>query len=458
MLYKLFVCILFISGVVTAQNGSLQKYIEEGLKNNLALQQKQFSLNKSIAALDEARGMFFPSLEINARYSRAGGGRTIDFPIGQIVNPIYSGLNSLIGSQVYPTNIQNETIYFLRRKEHETKLSIVQPIFKPSILYNYNLKSDLSKSERSARDVYARELVKEIKTAYYNFLKTAKVVDLYDGTEKLVEENLRVSKALYKNQKATLDVIYRAEAELSSVQEKKIEAVKNNDLAKSYFNFLLNRPFDEKIAPGEIVNLEFTEDEFTENLFAETLSKREELNQLTSAINASESAVKINSAEYLPGVVLAVVYGFQGEQYRFRSEDDYWMASLVLQWNLFNGFQDAAKVEQAEWNKKELEIRKQEIKKSIMLQVREAVQNLNVAKEKLQTSKNRKTSSEESFKIISKKFENGLASQIEFLDARTNLTNAAISEIIAGYDYLINKAELERVTAGYSLPFNKNDK
>ena len=37
----------------------------------------------------------------------------------------------------------------------------------------------------------------------------------------------------------------------------------------------------------------------------------------------------------------------EGEDYRFGSEDDFWMGSLVLQWNLFSGLQRKARTDQA---------------------------------------------------------------------------------------------------------------
>ena len=72
-----------------SQSNILHEYVQVGVKNNLAFQQKKFSLKKSIQALTEARGMFLPSVMIDARYSRAGGGRLIEIPIGDLMNPVY---------------------------------------------------------------------------------------------------------------------------------------------------------------------------------------------------------------------------------------------------------------------------------------------------------------------------------------------------------------------------------
>jgi outer membrane protein TolC len=73
-----FIVILIISIHSSFANDNvLDAYISEGLENNLALKQKEFSLKKSIKELHEARGKFLPSISIEGRYSRAGGGRTI---------------------------------------------------------------------------------------------------------------------------------------------------------------------------------------------------------------------------------------------------------------------------------------------------------------------------------------------------------------------------------------------
>ena len=45
--------------------------------------------------------------------------------------------------------------------------------------------------------------------------------------------------------------------------------------------------------------------------------------------------------------------------------------------------------------------------------------------------------------MVARKYEQGLASQIEYLDAQTTLTSSRIEETIALYDYLIKLSELK---------------
>ena len=70
----------------------LESYIAEGLKNNLNLKQKNLSYLAALEDLEIARGAFFPDIRFNARYTVADGGRLIEFPVGDLLNPVYSTL------------------------------------------------------------------------------------------------------------------------------------------------------------------------------------------------------------------------------------------------------------------------------------------------------------------------------------------------------------------------------
>ena len=120
--------ILLITTGGFAQGNILDRYIIEGLQNNLALKQQEFSYQKSVSALDEARGMFFPSVDVLARYTRADGGRTVIIPVNQFVSPLYNSLNDLLenlglGRTDFPP-LPDQEIRFIRQQEHETKLQL----------------------------------------------------------------------------------------------------------------------------------------------------------------------------------------------------------------------------------------------------------------------------------------------------------------------------------------------
>jgi outer membrane protein len=429
----------------------LDEYVHQALANNLGLQQRDLSYETARAELAEARGLFLPSLSLRSRYTRAGGGRSIDIPIGDLVNPIHEALNQLIGEPVFPANLKNETTPFLREKEQETKLSLTQSVFQPSIYFNYRIRSRMKSAEQAARNASVQELVRDVKTAYFNYFKAIKVVDLYDQTRDLLAENLRVSQSLFENGKATQDVVYRARAELSQLEQDLAEAQKTSALARSYFNLLLNRPLDSEVMVAEADSIPVAFTGTLPEAQAQALETRYEVQRLQMAMEAARDQVRLSKSAFAPGVVLALDYGFQGEEYRFMEDDDFWTGSLVLEWNLFDGFQREARISQARAQRKKLEAQVQELKETIRLQVKEAYDNIIVARKSIMAARDRLDSAAKSFDIVRKKYAEGMAAQIEYLDARTTMTQAEINLIVTTYDYHIRLAELEHATGSYPI-------
>jgi len=438
---------LYIASGSIAQEDILEKYVQQGLSNNLALKQKQFSFEQSMEALKQARGLFLPTVNIEARYSHSGGGRVIDIPIGDLMNPVYGTLNQLIGQTVFPTNLPNERIPFLREKEHDTKVRVIQPLFQAPIYYNYKIQSNLKQVQSAAVEIFKQQLAEDIQTAYFNYLKTYHVVDLFERTLSLVNENLRVSERLVENGQATEDIVFRARAERAAVEQNLLDAEKNKKIAAGYFNFLLNQPLETPIAiiddswqpPKSLLTQEEAQ--------TAAIANRVEFRQFASAIGAADNTVKLNAGSFLPGISGVFDYGFQGEEYKFTEKDDYWMASLVLQWNLFHGFQDRSKITSARLERKKLAAQLDEMTSQIKLQVQEAFDNLMVAQQGIVSANEQLTSARNSFRIVTKKYEQGMAPHIEYLDARTTYTNAEVNYIISKFDYFIKCAHLERVVS-----------
>jgi outer membrane protein TolC len=431
---------------VFAQSSVLDNYVEEGLTSNLALQQQNIHLERNIAALQEAKALFLPTLDLDARYSRAAGGRLIEFPIGDILNPVYSTLNQLTESSQFPT-LNNEAIPFLRPQEHETRLRFVQPILQPGILYNHQIRHTQVDIQQHAVAVYKRQLESDIRSSYYTYLKLIRVIDLYQKVQQLQEENMAFNEKLFKNDKITYDVIYASKADISETQLKLAESEKNRKVAATYFNFLLNKSLDADIQADTVNTFQDVLLPGEEELLALSLQSREEIKQLNSGIVSSEQNVKLNKSRALPTLNLVVDYGFQGTNYRFTSNDDFVQGSLLLNWRIFGGMQNRSRIIQATLDKQRLQTQQSELQNQIKLQVTMAAENVKVARQSIQTTSERLESARKYFSIVNKKYREGAALYIEYLSALTTLTNAGISKILAEYDYQIKLIELNRTAA-----------
>jgi len=59
----------------------------------------------------------------------------------------------------------------------------------------------------------------------------------------------------------------------------------------------------------------------------------------------------------------------------------------------------------------------------------------------------------ESYRLINRKFKEGMAAQVELVDARHNLTMASLQKIIAHFDLWSAYADFERANASYSFNY-----
>ncbi|HET9445386.1 MAG TPA: TolC family protein, partial [Steroidobacteraceae bacterium] len=102
-------CVGLIASAAVAQMGGegefdavVERYVAEGLRSNLALQGESLEVERAAQALAAARARFFPEVSLQARYSRAEGGREFTIPLGTTLNPVYSTLNDLLAVQGQP--------------------------------------------------------------------------------------------------------------------------------------------------------------------------------------------------------------------------------------------------------------------------------------------------------------------------------------------------------------------
>ncbi|HOK74042.1 MAG TPA: TolC family protein [Bacteroidales bacterium] len=440
--YILFAAVLF-SPFLCGQE-SLEEYIQYGLENNLVLKQKTLDCQKSLEALREARALFYPGISFIARYTRSEGGRTIEFPAGTLMNPVFMTLNALTHSNLF-SPIDDQVIKFLRPREHETKIRVTQPVFSPEIYFNTQIRKEINLYNEVDLNQYRRELIAEIKKAYYNVAMASAMLDILKETGKLLEENVRVSRKLFENDKVTKDFVYRSESELARYEQELQRAENNRKTAVAYFNFLLNRPLETPVItsfPDSFPAISPVTEQYTYS----AISGREELEKLRKYQNMAELQVKMNQANKLPDIYFVFDYGFQGEEYRFNKEQDYLQASAVLTWTLFEGYRNRAKIRQAMLDKAEADSKLEEAKKKIELEVLTTLSELFTSEKEILTAEKRLRNASEGFRLVQRKYEEGQASLLEFLDARSNLTQAEENLVISKFNYLSCFADFERVT------------
>ena len=429
-----------------AQSVVLDNYIEQGLQQNLQLQKNGLSLEKQQYKIAEAKANRLPVVSFDPSYILAAGGRRIEFPVGDLFNPAYQALNQLTQTNSFPTDLENVDEQLTPNNFHDTRFYASMPLFNPAIYYNLKAQEQLISVEQAKIDAYQIELRKEIKVAYYNYFKTYEILNILNSSENLLKEVYRFNEKLVKYDKATKDVLAGVTFEIAQLNSNRATILNQQQVAKAYFNSLLNRDFEADILKGE----QLTNSETTKNvrqLRKLALDNRPELDQIENAIKAQQIVSQIKEKSLLPTVGVQASAGFQGNGYKFNGDQALATIALGAQWTIYDGKKRKYQIEQSKVETLELQQEYALIQQQIELQVISAWHTLEAAAQKVIANQAAVTSATTNFELIKKRYENEKAILIELLDAQTKLSNAQIQLSIAEFDVLIKEAALERAVS-----------
>jgi outer membrane protein len=457
-------CVGFaVSLAAFAQSGEsefdtvVERYVAEGLRSNLSLQSESLEVERAAQALAAARARFFPEVSLQARYTRAEGGREFTIPLGQTLNPVYSTLNELLAAQGQPApfpQISDASVQFLREEEQDTRVVLRQPLYAPAIPAAVRAQRSLLDASNFNRMAVARALRRDITIGYLDWLKARSSVDIVAASQLLLRENLRVNESLFSNGKITEDQVLRAKAELLAVEQQQRETENLVTQARSFFNFLLNRELLADIEATAPPLAPSGQEGALEQLWAAALGRRPEVARVDELRNAAEQQVRIARHQKWPTLSFGFDAGTQGVDYRFGEGYNFGTASLVFSWRLFDGGGDSARVRQARAAERQLVLRQEEVAQQIRLEVQQAFDRLITARDSLVTAAARADAARAGFRIASRKRDEGVISQVEFIDARSALTSAELNHNLTRFGVLARRAELEYATSRGEIPLD----
>jgi outer membrane protein TolC len=435
-----FACIL-------GQKSILDEYIEMGFQQNIVVQQKLISAEKALLSLQSAQSLYQPTLAFQGGYQTGEGGRSISFPVGDMLNPVYSTLNQLTKSSAFP-QIANVETNFFPRNFYDVKLTTVMPIYNRDISINKEIQSQTLGIQKADIQVYKRELVKNIKTAYLNYLMAHKAIGIYQNGLLLAQEGKKINEKLLANGKGLPAYILRSENEVVQMASQLSEAEKQAESAKMYFNFLLNRELQTEVKTN------FDEQEALDILKKNQMAdadQREELGMLKQAISLQQSVVKMNESFYLPKLNGYLNLGSQSSNWDFNQKSTYYLLGMQLDIPIFSGKRNLNKIKQSAMDvdmaKKSLDLTSKQV--SLALQI--AQKNLTQTWVAFRASQKQIDVANTYQKLIDKGYKEGVNTYIETLDARSQWTNAHLALNINQFKILIAAAQVEREAASYPL-------
>jgi outer membrane protein TolC len=445
-LYQL---LLLLSALLAAPfakaQGKLDEYVRQGLASNESIRQQNFVLEKNIYALKEAKSMFLPDVTFSTTYTKADGGRTIDFPTGDLFNGVYSTLNKLTGSNAFP-QLQNQRILLNPDNFYDAKFRTTLPILNAELIYNKRIKAQQVDLQKTEVFLYKRELVKEIKTAYYNYSKAVNATGIYQSSLRLVEEGQRINTKLYDNNKVNRTVVLRSQNEVSRINASLIGAQKTAESARYYFNFLLNRPLTDSVLLDDMKALPAGE-----QLMGNSVSGREELSKLKIAKDINGNLTGLARSYIIPKLGTFIDLGSQAFDWKFNSQSRYYLFGISLEWNLFSSGKNNYRVKQALADREALASQTDYVQQQLLTELKVRQAGMQSAIAQYEAAQSQLKTSQTYYGDMLKLYKQGMAIYIELLDAQNQWIDAQLQANIALYDTWIANTAIERANASFTI-------
>jgi len=436
--------LILLSTVLNAQT-ILDNYIHEGLKSNLVLQQKNLSWQQAQQSLQIARSYFLPSVNLLADYTSGEGGRSIALPIGDLLNPVYASLNQITQSDAF-TQVENVNQNFFPKNFYDARIRATLPLINTDLYLNRTIQGQQVMLKQYELDAYKRQLVFDIKSAYFLHLGAVSAVRIYESALVLVNKNVEINESLLRNGKSLPANYLRSKSEAERVKAELNSAQNRAANAKKYFNFLLNRNLDTEVD----INYSLLDASLLDTTSI-SIEGREELQMIKTARAINESALRLNKLTRVPKVNAFLDLGSQASDWKVNENSKYYLVGVQLSMPLFQGFRNNHSIRQSG-----LEIQKTQ------LNLINTTEQLNlaaeVAKNDLQTttqnyfaSREQLKSAQSYFNLVEKGYQQGVNTLIEFLDARNQLTSTQLQQNLRLFEMLTASAKLERETASYTF-------
>lgn len=426
----------------------IKEYVGEALSSNLALRAAVLEVEKSAAALDAARARFFPEAALALRYTRAEGGREVSLPLAAAFNPLYSTLNELLLAQNQEPRfgqIEDPRFLLQREREQDSRLSVRQPLYAPAVPAAVRAQRARLESAEYAQLALRERLRRDVTVGYLDWLRAMRAVAIVESSGKLLAENERIVAALFRNGKLTEEQVLRARAERLAVEQQGLATQNLAARARGYVNFLRNRPLDDALEMTEIeAGLARLSADLTE-LRQMALKGRAELGEVDSFLEAASAQRDLAEAARKPVLALGLDGGSQGERYEFGRGRNFATVSLLLNWTLFDGGARRAEARSARLTERQLQLQRDSLVQQVQLEVEQALDQLKATEASLASATARAAAARAALRIAARKRDEGVISQVEFLDAQTSASAAELNLNATRFELLARQAELDYV-------------
>ncbi|AIF54229.1 TolC family protein [Pelosinus sp. UFO1] len=392
---------------------SLEDSITLALKNNYDIKYAKSAREKSYWAVKEAakaKGVSIKYAHTDSRYNTPPSS----------TSSVYS----------YTSNFDNQ-------------ISLSLPIYSGGNLESVidQAKLDLKVADLDV-DAAKQQLKLTVVTDYFTVMDYRNALQVDQETVNNYVNHLNLVKAKFDLGLVAKTDILSSQVNLAQAQDSLIKAENNYNNAVAALNNAIG------LSHGTELKLK---DEFKYEKYPLTLEEciqyaqihRPEIVQYEAKVASAQYGVKSAKSGYLPTVDLTAEQDWY-DSHLPGSKNSNWLLKLTTSINVFDSGVTNAKVKQAQHNVDMVLDQAGKEHDSILLDVRKYYLSMYEAEKRIETNKVSVNQAEENLMIQKTRYDVGVGTNLDLLDAVLSLDSAKKDHIQALYDYNTNKAGLEQ--------------
>ena len=401
------------------ENLTMARCIDIAIKNQPAILQYYYVIQANEALLGQARAGYYPQVDLTSSYNRYNA-------ISQ-QNDIHSPI-ALYGYDYYGNNVAlKQKIYDFGKREANVDVA------------RFN-----RQSSQFDMDSQITTVVNNVKTAYYNVLRTKRVRDVNLEAMDQYRQQLGQAKLFFEAGKKPKYDVTTAEVNLSSAEVQLINA--ENDLDNAWVTLNNAMGYDGSArytVEDTLVPVPYQIAEQT--ALDQAYKNRPDLQSLLTQKASAERAVDVAKKDYFPSLDASAGYDFAGSQTPLSQG---WNAGVALTWNLFKGFSTKKEIEKATANLKVVEAKIAILRLQIQQDIKKVLLDLKKAKETIANAEVQVRQATENVELANLRYQTGLGTPLDVTNATVSYSNAKLTQIAAIYNLFISKANIEKAMGG----------
>ncbi len=410
---------------------SLSQAVETALRSHPAVEAAQAGISESEAGIQQARAGYLPRVDFSESWQRSNNPV---FVFGSLLNQGQFGeSNFAISSLNNPDPLNN----------FQSRFSVQQVLFDSwrtkRAVRAAHLGSELAAEQERATE---SDIVLGVVRTYFGALLAAENLQVAEESLKSAQADLERADAMHQAGMTTEADVLSVRVHLSSVEQERIRAEQDAQVALAALNDALGVPLDSQYRlttpleglSGDVPPLAEYEHRAMEN--------HPELRRAELGREMAQTQTDMAKASLWPQVAAHGIFEADRQSFASRGSSN-WLAGVSLQWNLWDGSRNRGQIAAARSAEARNAALERQASSTVLLGIRRAWGNWRSATERVEVASSAVAAAEASHEIIRNRYGAGLTTVTELIRSDTALRVARFQHLGAQYEQRVAAAALE---------------